>query len=108
MEKQLVKCSRIGVDCVINDPVDVRCGGSQYLGFNFNVLDEKVDSTKKYIEATLKSFGVPFIGFTTECIEVKEEQLWDEDRIFDCISEEADYLIGEAARKYKIAPSKRR
>ena len=37
MKKELVKCSRIGVNCVINDPVDVRCGGPQYLGFDFKL-----------------------------------------------------------------------
>ena len=37
MEKKLIKCSRIGVDCVANDPVDIRCGGPEYLGFDFNV-----------------------------------------------------------------------
>ena len=38
MEKELVKCTEIGVDCVENDPVDIRCGGPEYLGFDFFVL----------------------------------------------------------------------
>ena len=108
MEKELVKCSRIGVNCVINDPVDVRCGGPQYLGFDVNVLDNQVAAMKTYIKATLDTFSVPFIEFTTKSVEVKKEQLWDQDRIFDCISDEASYLIEQANRKYRLLPARRR
>lgn len=108
MEKKLIKCSRIGVNCVVNDPVDVRCGGPQYLGFDFNVLDSKVNYMKIYIKSTLESLSVPFVAFTTSSVEVPEEHLWDEDRIYDCISDQANYLIRQATRKYKITSSKRR
>lgn len=35
MENKLIKCSRIGVDCVVS--VDIRCGGREHLVFNFDV-----------------------------------------------------------------------
>ena len=34
MEK-IINCTRIAVDCVANDPVDIKCGGPEYLGFDF-------------------------------------------------------------------------
>lgn len=27
MNNDLIRCSRISVNCVYNDPVDIRCGG---------------------------------------------------------------------------------
>ena len=33
---------KIVVDCERNDPVDIRCGGPDYLGFDFYVKDEEV------------------------------------------------------------------
>ena len=40
MEK--IKCKKISVDSVYNDPVDIRCGGPEYLGFDFYVKEEEV------------------------------------------------------------------
>ena len=39
MEK--IKCRKISVDSVYNDPVDIRCGGPEYLGFDFFVKEAK-------------------------------------------------------------------
>ena len=36
----LVKCKKIAVDCIKNDPVDKRAGGADVLGYDFFV-DEK-------------------------------------------------------------------
>lgn len=33
--KNLVRCSQISVDCMANDPMDIRLGGPEYLGFDF-------------------------------------------------------------------------
>ena len=47
----------INIDCTINDPVDVRCGGPEYLGFDFNVRKEdskEIDTKKKNIRSTFK------------------------------------------------------
>lgn len=35
MKNILIRCSKISVDCVSNDPVDIRCGGPEFLGFDF-------------------------------------------------------------------------
>ncbi|MEG1892738.1 MAG: hypothetical protein RR189_02445 [Bacilli bacterium] len=42
MEDKMIEVSKIGVDCVQNDPVDVSCNRSQYLGFDFFAKKEEV------------------------------------------------------------------
>ena len=49
MDNNLIRCSQISVDCVANDPVDIRCGGPEYLGFDFNVRVEQTEEMKKFI-----------------------------------------------------------
>lgn len=103
MEKKKVVCSNIRVDCCINDPVDVRAGGPQYLGFDFYVKEDKTDLMMGFIKTSLNEFGVPLINISNNGkITVNEEDVWDENRIVNAISNEADYLIGEAAREYEV------
>ena len=61
MEKKLIKCSRIGVDCVANDPVDIRCGGPEYLGFDFNVREEETEDMIQD-KRSIKEYEDPFKG----------------------------------------------
>ena len=103
MEKKKVVCSNIGVDCVINDPVDVKAGGPQYLGFDFYVKEDNADTMIGFIKTSLTEFGIPLINISNNGkITVNEDQVWDESRILNSISNEADYLIGEAAREYEV------
>ena len=44
-----ITCNKIAVDCVHNDPVDIRCGGPLYLGFDFFVKKEETDEMIEYI-----------------------------------------------------------
>lgn len=102
-----VRCSRLDVKCCVNDPVDVRAGGPQYLGFDFNVLEEKTDIMTKYIEGVLKELSVPLIEISNNGIkEVDEEHVWDEDRIFNEIEVYSSYMISESNRNYKVVPKK--
>ena len=50
MEGNMIDIVRIGVDCTINDPVDVRCGGPEYLGFDFNVRKEDSKEMLNFIK----------------------------------------------------------
>ena len=105
MEKKdkKVLCANLGVDCVINDPVDVRAGGPQYFGFDFYVEKDNADRMKEFIKKSLDEFGVPLINLINNGdIEVDKNQVWDENRIVEWISREADYLIGEAASEYEL------
>lgn len=92
-----VKCSKLGVDCVKNDPVDIRCGGPNYLGFDFCVRSEEKEEMINYIKATLDTLKVPFVNITYEgLVLVDESQVFDKDKIFASISKDASYLINES------------
>lgn len=52
--EKMISCSHISVDCVVNDPVDVRCGGPDFLGFDFFVRQEETDYMMQAIKITLK------------------------------------------------------
>lgn len=94
-----IRCSRIKVDCVENDPVDIRCGGPNYLGFDFNVLQQDERRMIKYIIITLNQLNVPFIGIgATGKIDVPESHVWNEEKIVREIRKDAAYLINEANR----------
>lgn len=49
----------INIDCTINDPVDVRCGGPEYLGFDFNVRKEDSKEMLNFIKEALNILEVP-------------------------------------------------
>ena len=97
----LVHCTRIGVDCVVNDPVDVRCGGPEYLGFDFNVPTEETESSIKFIKIVLNEFHVPLIKmYTNGEIDLDEKKVWSKERIVDAIDQYASYLQLEESRDY--------
>lgn len=100
MEK-IVHCTRISIDCVANDPVDVSCGGPDYLGFDFNVQKEQTEEMKKFISEALNSFNVP-VDAIYSCgeLNIPEEKVWTKERIVAAIKKDANYLIGEASRNY--------
>ena len=103
MEKELINCSKIVVDCAYNDPVDVRAGGPKILGFDFYVKNEETEEMIRFIEETLKETKVPLmsIGVIQQNLFLCKKQIWTKTKIAECILKEADYIIKEAARNYK-------
>ena len=102
MENKLIKCSRISVDCVVNDPVDIRCGGPEYLGFDFNVKEDETEEMKKFIEMTLETFGIPLINlYHSKTNLIEEKYVWTKEKIVEEIQKDANYLKHEASRNYK-------
>ena len=57
--ERIIVCSHISVDCVVNDPVDVRCGGPDFLGFDFFVKLEETEYMQQAIKIALEQFEVP-------------------------------------------------
>ena len=100
----LINCSKISVDCVINDPVDVKAGGPEYLGFDFFVKNTETMEITKFIIQTLNEFNIPLIsiGVIQKNILLTEKEIWDKNRIAECIAKQADYLIRESKRNYKL------
>lgn len=101
MKETLVKCNQISVDCVKNDPVDVRAGGPDYLGFDFYVAEEKTEEMKKFITETLKKYNIPLsCMWSLKSLDKSSENVWTKERIEECIKKDANYLIKEAKRNY--------
>lgn len=97
----LIKCSRISVNCVVNDPVDVRCGCPAYLGFDFNVKAKQAEDMKKFIVLALEKFEVPLANmYVSGTIDLSEKDVWTKERIIKSTNNDAEYLQGEALRNY--------
>lgn len=77
---------KIIVDCERNDPVDIRCGGPQILGFDFFVKDENVDEMISFIKEQLKLNHLPLMAITT-VFAPTEAKLWTKEMIAKCIKE---------------------
>lgn len=102
MKSELVKCSQLSVDCVVNDPVDVRCGGSDILGFDFNVREEETEEMKKFIAETLKEFDIPLLDISVVgTIDLDKNDVWTKSGIVVAIKNDADYLRSEARRNHR-------
>lgn len=92
----LVDCTKIVVDCVQNDSVDIRCGGPQYLGFDFYVKGEQAEEMKKFIALTLETFEIPIVRmYLGETKKLSESNVWTKERIVAEINKEAAYLKSE-------------
>lgn len=96
-----VHCTTIGVDCVANDPVDIKAGGPKYLGFDFSVRTKEYDYMKEFIIDTLLGYEVPIVGiYKTGEKDLPREKVWTESKIAEEIRREATYLKTEAQRNY--------
>ena len=99
--KKLIHCTRIGVDCVANDPVDDRCDEPEYFGFDFNVKKEQTEEMKKFIFEKLNSFDVPVAAiYSCGEIDLGKENVWTKERIVEAIREEVDDLKSEVSQNY--------
>ena len=97
MSEELIKCTKICVNCVPNDPVDIRCGGPNYLGFDFFVREEETEQMKKFIVVSLKELGIPLVSISeARIVSISKDKVWDKKRILTCIQGQAKYLISEA------------
>lgn len=101
--ENLINCSKISVDCVYNDPVDINAGGPEYLGFDFFVKNTETEEMIKFIIQSLKETNIPLIsiGVTQKNLFLTENKIWTKNRITASILKEADYLISESHRNYR-------
>lgn len=90
-EKKKIETIKISVDCERNDREDIKCGGPEYLGFDFYVEKDKVDEMMAFIRQTFQELGLYFerIYANKDNIYLKNKA-WDKKRIHDCIVSEAD------------------
>ena len=97
MDKKIVPCTKVIVDCVQNDKEDIKCGGPAFLGFDFYVESEKLAEMKKFIVETLFAFDVPVSNiYSAEDVYLEEKDVWNMATILKAISDDAEYLQMEA------------
>ena len=100
MDKKFVKAQTIGVNCTENDPVDVRCGGPEYLGFDFHVKSEEVEEMKIFIATALNAFDLPLINITvSKTFDLDSEYIWTKEKIVEEMSKESEFIRMENYRK---------
>lgn len=78
----------IVVNCERNDTVDIRCGGPLFLGYDFYVNDEDLDSIVEDIQKQLKKNHQPCMNIYWVDIpeeKVEKYKLWNKDSIRECI-----------------------
>lgn len=83
----IYKVKRITVDCAKNDPVDIRCGGPQYLGFDFYVDPKEEKDMIEFIKEMLIKYKRPLERIYSTDKEVQKKSLWNKKRIEECIKE---------------------
>lgn len=97
-----VKCSKISVDCIHNDPVDIKAGGAEILGYDFFVDEKDAERLVTVIENAISELHLPLMGITIQekgRIHLKEDQVWKDERILQCIVDQSDVIISEATRR---------
>ena len=96
---KIIHCEKISVDCVENDPVDVKCGGPDYLGFDFSVPKKQTKEMIKFIVEALNTLEVPLVSiYSSGERDVEESKVWTKEKIVREIKKDANYLKSEASR----------
>ena len=104
MNEQTFLCSKISVDCVENDPVDIRCGGPEYLGFDFFVKDEEFGEMQKFIVGTLSSLEIPLISiYESDKMTLHEKDIWTKEKIYNSIVENANDIKNEVKKEKNLS-----
>ena len=76
---------KIVVDCERNDLEDIRCGGPQYLGFDFFIKDEEAEELKQVVMQELRNNEIPYISISIE--NVPKIETWGKEEIIKCIKQ---------------------
>ncbi|MBO5120613.1 MAG: hypothetical protein J6C28_02865 [Bacilli bacterium] len=95
----LVKCKKIAVDCIKNDPVDKRAGGADILGYDFFVDEKETEMLVGVIKNTIEELKLPLMGINVledEVYSLTEDKVWRKERIIECIIAESEVIKAEA------------
>ena len=108
MSNTSIMVSKIGVDVCRNDPVDVRAGGPEWLGFDFYVDEKLTDEMIQFIRVSLNHLGLPLASIgVIDTLAMNVNEVWDKKKILESLNKEADYLKEEASRNYPAYSSKK-
>lgn len=103
MSNTNIKASKISVDVCRNDPVDIKAGGTEWLGFDFFVDEKSSNDMIKFIKVSLEHLSIPLASIgVVETLMMAKDKTWGKERILEVINREAEYLKHEAARNYPV------
>lgn len=103
-----IRCAKIGVDCTKNDPVDIKAGGPEWLGFDFFVKAQDTADIMEYISSVLASLNIPEKSiYISDFYNLSETAVWNKEKIYETIKKDAEMLIHEASRSYNTTPIKK-
>lgn len=83
-----VNCYKVSIDCQENDPVDIKCGGPEYLGYDFFIDCESAKEIIDYIKETCNELNVPILDLYLDqekFYEKDEDKVWTKEKIYKCI-----------------------
>lgn len=87
--KNIEVCDAVvySIACKMNDPVDIKCGGSAVLGYDFGVSpDENEEEITKFLLECIAKYKRPLIGISNAIQkDFPIKHLWTKKRIEKCI-----------------------
>lgn len=76
----------IEVNCEENDPVNRRCGGPMFLGYDFYVEKKPTKQMLSFIENEVRKNNRKFLSINFNEIQVRKDYtLWTKEKIAECI-----------------------
>lgn len=103
MEK-IIKGSKIVVDCIPNDPVDIRAGGAKILGYDYFVRQEEAPALIKLVSQTLEELKLPVMDIRVEDegkLRLAEKEVWTKERIVQNLIDDSDTVRSEYERRLR-------
>ena len=89
-------CRVIKVDCIPNDPIDIKFGGPKYLGVDFFVKKTDAKMMMDYIRYMFHEYGIPFINIRDAHAKIVNScEVLDEADIRDYIEKHHEELINK-------------
>jgi hypothetical protein len=100
-DESIVDAVLLVIDCEKNDRVDIRCGGPEYLGYDFVVEKDKKDEFIKFIRETIHDNYQPLHSIREEFHEnIKKMNLWTKTDIQQHIKK--SYYPTSSKREYSV------
>lgn len=103
MEKN-IKGTKIVIDCIPNDPVDIRCGGPEILGYDYFVKQEETISLIEVVEKTLEELNLPIMEIRVEDegkLRLTEKEVWTKERIIQSLINDSSTVRSEYERRLR-------
>lgn len=103
MEKN-IKGTKIVIDCIPNDPVDIRCGGPKILGYDYFVKQEETISLIEVVEKTLEELKLPIMEIRVEDegkLRLTEKEVWTKERIIQSLINDSSTVRSEYERRLR-------